>query len=455
MIQPALTEAWNPLVPLDDPYPVFRRLRDEAPVYHDDRHDLWALSRFDDVQAASKDWETFSTSLGGSGNDLDDTYQLFLPAGDLAGVDPPIHTRLRGALRLAFSPSALRVRFEPIVRRKVIELIDGFVDTGSADFAKDLARPLPGTTMFSWFGFPEADHPQLLGWFAEMLERDAGERALPERAIAGRDRMRAYIQATAADRRASPREDLISFLVAANEAGDLSADEVLGSAMLLFVAGITTTSGLISNSLFHLERYPAARAAMREDPAVLPVAIEELLRFDAPIQALARTTTRDVELHDAVIPEGARVALIWASANRDERRWEDPDRLDIGRAPQRHVSFGDGIHHCLGAPLARLEAQNPLRGALPADPGVRDLRADRPHQDADGPCARVAPGHVLTNHSGPASRGACSSGSAGPRRPPSRNGPRPHGRSGAAIGRRRSRLPSDDARSPRPRRSSG
>ena len=348
---------WNPLVALDDPYPVYRRLRDEDPVHHDDEHDLWALSRFDDVQAAAKDWETFSTSQGGRGNDLDDTYQLFLPAGDLAGVDPPIHTRLRGALRLAFSPSALRVRFEPIVRRKVIELIEAFEGAGHADFARDLARPLPGTTMFSWFGFPEADHPQLLAWFGELLERDPGETALPARAVAGRDRMREYMVAAAAERRAAPREDLMSFLVAAQERGELSADELLGASMLLFVAGITTTSGLISNSLLHLDRFPDQRDRLRDDPAVIPAAIEELLRFDAPIQVLGRTATRPVELHGRTIPGGARVGLIWASANRDERRWDDPDVLDIGREPQRHVSFGDGIHHCLGAPLARLEAR--------------------------------------------------------------------------------------------------
>ena len=350
-------EVWSPLVAVDDPYPAYRRLRDTAPIYHDEQNDLWALSRFDDVQAAAKDWETFSTSEGGRGNDLDDTWQLFLPAGDMAGVDPPIHTRLRGALRLAFSPSSLRTRFEPIVRRKVVELIDAFADTGRADFARDLARPLPGTTMFSWFGFPEADHPQLLTWFGELLERDAGERALPERALAGRDRMREYMKAHAAQRRAAPREDLMSFLVAAEAAGTISADELLGASMLLFVAGITTTSGLISNSLLHLDRFPDQRDRIRDDPAVIPAAIEELLRFDAPIQTLGRTATRDVEAHDRVIPSGARVALIWASANRDERRWVDPDRLDIDREPQRHVSFGDGIHHCLGAPLARLEAR--------------------------------------------------------------------------------------------------
>jgi cytochrome P450 len=349
--------AWTPLVQLDDPYPVYRRLRDEAPLYHAADPDIWALTRFEDVQAASQDWETFSTSAGGMGNDIDDTYQLFLPAGDMAGVDPPVHTRLRGALRLAFSPSALRSRFEPIVRRKVNELIDAFADTGRADLARDLARPVPGTTMFSWFGFPESDHPQLLTWFAAMLERDTGVRALPARALAGRDSLREYIQATAADRRAVRRDDLMGFLVDAQAAGQISEDELLGGSMLLFVAGITTTSGLISNSLFHLAAYPDQRTMLRRDPAVIPAAIEELVRFDAPIQALARTATRDVPIHDGVIPAGARVALIWASANRDERRWTDPDRLDITRPAQRHVSFGEGIHHCLGAPLARLEAK--------------------------------------------------------------------------------------------------
>jgi cytochrome P450 len=348
---------WNPLVPLDDPYPVYRRLRDEAPVYHVANPDLWALTRFEDVQAASQDWETFSSSAGGTGNDIDDTYQLFLPAGDMAGVDPPLHTRLRGALRLAFSPSALRSRFEPIVRRKVNELIDTFADAGRADFARDLSRPVPGTTMFAWFGFPESDHPQLLGWFQDMLERDSGVRALPARALAGRDSLREYIRAAADERRASRREDLLGFLVDAQAAGQISEDELLGGSMLLFVAGITTTSGLISNSLFHLAGFPDQRELIRRDPAILPAAIEELVRFDAPLQALARTTTRDVPIHDDVIPAGARVALVWASANRDERRWSEPDRLDITRPAQRHVSFGEGIHHCLGAPLARLEAR--------------------------------------------------------------------------------------------------
>jgi cytochrome P450 len=348
---------WNALIQLDDPYPVYRRLRDEAPLYHDEDADIWAFSRFDDVQAVANDWDTYSSSVGGRGNDVDDTYQLFLPAGDLAATDPPLHDRLRAALRLAFSPSALKRRFEPIVRAKVNDLVDSFVEADGADLARDFARPLPGSTMFTWFGFPEADHPQLLAWFGEMLERDRGHRELPARALAARDRVRAYIEALAAERRRARRDDLLSFLVDAEAAGQLSADELLGSSMLLFIAGITTTSGLISNSLLHLAEFPDQRALIASDPSRIPAAVEELLRFDPPIQTLARTATRDVEVHGRVIPAGARVAQLWGSANRDERRWPDPDRVDITRPPLRHLAFGDGIHHCLGAPLARLEAK--------------------------------------------------------------------------------------------------
>ena len=354
---PASPFMWDPLAPLDDPYPVYRRLRDEAPLYHHEQRDVWALSRFDDTLAAVKDWETFSSSAGGTGNDVDDTYQLFEPAGDLPATDPPVHTRLRAALRLAFSPSALRARFEPAVRDRVHRLIDGFAAAGSADFARDLARPLPALTMFTWFGFPEADHPHLLAWFESMLERVPGERALPAIALDGRDRMRAYVLAAADERRVRPREDLMSFLVQANEAGQITNDELIGGSLLFFMAGITTTSGLISNSLLHLDRFPEQRELIRRDPAIIPAAIEELLRFDAPIQALARNVTRDVESHAMVIPSGARVCLLFGSANRDERKWRDPDTLDVTRQPQRHLAFGDGIHHCLGAPLARLEAK--------------------------------------------------------------------------------------------------
>ena len=360
--------AWDPLIQLDDPYPVYRQLRDEAPAHYHARRDLWTLSRWDDVAAAAKDWETFSSSVGGRGNDVDDTYQLFLPAGDLPAADPPLHTRLRGALRLAFSPSALKVRFEPAVREQVRGLVDRFVKAGGGDFAWDLARPLPATTMFAWFGFPEDDHEQLLAWFGDLVERTQGESALPTVALAARDRLQAYVRDIAAERRTVPSDDLMTHLVRAEGTGELTSDELLGSSLLMFVAGITTTSGLLSNSLYHLASRDAVRDTMGVDPTTIPVAVEELLRFDGPIQALARTTIRPVELHGTTIPEGARVVLLWGSADRDERHWPDPDTIDISRPQIRHVAFGDGIHHCLGAPLARLEARIVFEELLPRIP---------------------------------------------------------------------------------------
>jgi cytochrome P450 len=375
--EPALV--WDPLVQLDDPYPVYRRLRDEAPLYHNPEREMWALSRFDDIHAVARDWETFSSAAGGTGNDADDTYQLFLPAGDVAAADPPLHTRLRGAMRLAFSPSQIRKRFEGPARERANQLIDTFVDARSADFAWEFARPLPAHVMFTWLGFPDDDHPQLLEWFGGMLDRTPGQRELPASTIGARDHMLAYVAEAAAERRVSQRDDLLGFLVAAEKVGQLTADEVLGGCMLLFIAGITTTSGLIANSLMHLATFPDQRALLASDPRRFTEAVEELLRYDAPIQTLVRTTTRDVTMLDDTIPEGEFVSLLWASANRDERRWPNADTLDISRAPVRHVAFGEGIHHCLGAPLARLEGRIALE----------ELLKRIPEYEVSGPVVRV------------------------------------------------------------------
>jgi cytochrome P450 len=275
----------------------------------------------------------------------------------LAGVDPPTHERIRAVLHPAFKPSLVKERFEPVVRAAAIRLIDRFADRGSADFARELARPLPAEMVCSWLGFPNEDHPYLTDLFGRMLTRVPGQRELPADVLAARDAMHAYIRIAAAERRSSPRDDLLSMMVEAQRERRLSDDELLGICVLLFMAGITTTQGLISNSLFHLERFPDQRDLFRREPERMTFAIEELLRFEAPLQTLARTATRDVEAFDMVIPKGARVGLVWASANRDERRWDEPDRIDITREPARHVAFGEGIHHCIGAPLARLEAK--------------------------------------------------------------------------------------------------
>jgi cytochrome P450 len=348
--------SYEPLELSDDPYPLYSRLRDEAPVYagRSEAGRFWALSRFDDVQAAARNWGAFSSA---EGNDLDDTGLLFAPAGELSSADPPVHTRLRDAVRKEFSPKPLCERLEPLVEDKVGQLIADLLERETADFARELAYPLPAAMVCGWLGFPASDHDLLTSWHSALLERKPGQVELPPSALGARDEMRAYIAEAMIDRREHGRDDLLSVLVNAQAAGTLSQDEVLGAALLLFDAGISTTSALISSSLLHLQRFEGQRELLRRSPGIMPAAVEELLRFDAPFQWFTRVTTHEVEIHDLALPAGGRVVLIWASANRDDRRWDAPDELVLTRDPQRHVSFGEGIHHCLGAPLARLEAR--------------------------------------------------------------------------------------------------
>jgi cytochrome P450 len=337
-------------------------LRDEAPVYRGYDGKFWALSRYEDVQAAARDWGTFSSAQG---NDLDDTALLFAPSGELTHADPPLHTRLRDAIKREFGMTAVRASLEPVVRGKVRQLIGTVQRQDSFDFASQLALPLPAAMVSGWLGFPESDHDLLIGWFQAMLERVPGQVELPSGALTARDEMRAYIEQAMVERRADEQDDLLTVFVRAEAARALSTDEVIGSALLLFFAGITTTSSLLSNSLVNLQRFESQRQLIRRSPHTIPAAVEELLRFDAPLQWLTRVATRDVELHDVLIPAGGRVVLLWASANRDERRWEVADELVLTREPQRHISFGEGIHHCLGAPLARLEARILLEELMP------------------------------------------------------------------------------------------
>lgn len=353
-IEYQLPVEYDPFRPCEDPYGVYRRLRDEEPVYRNEERNFWALTRFDDVQMAARRWETFSSAAG---NDLDDTAKLFEPAGELTHADPPLHTRLRDGVRREFSPKAVRKRLEPAVQAKVAALLERLVGRSEVDLAQEFARPLPAGMVCQWLGFPERDHPKLLEWFEAMMTRVPERAKLPSIAFEGRDAMRTYIEHAIASRRKREGDDLLSALVRAQRNDELTADEVIGVSMLLFVAGIVTTTGLIANSLLALSRFPDQRELLVHQPERIPTAIEEFLRYEAPIQWLARTSTSSLSIHGREIPVGERVILIWASANRDERRWSHPDRLDVLREPKRHVSFGEGIHHCLGAPLARLEGR--------------------------------------------------------------------------------------------------
>ena len=357
--------AYDPLRLDVDPYPTYCWLRAEAPLYKGYTSSVgrfWALSRFDDVQAAARDWETFSSAHG---NDLDDTGDLFGPAPAMDLCDPPIHARQRQVLRSEFGLRAVREKLESNARRKIRALIDRLAECDEVDLADDLGYTLPASVIFEWLGFPATDHAEIRRWHRGMLERVLGVMELPADAVALRDQLWAYLEQELATRRAVPGDDLMTVLANAVADGRLSKEEALANALFLLDAGIVSSSALIANTFLHLHRDTRQMTMLREQPQAIPAAIEELLRFDAPFQWFTRVTTRDVVIHETLVPAGERIVLIWASANRDERRWENADRLVLDRAPQRHLSFSEGIHHCLGAPIARMEMRLLLEELLP------------------------------------------------------------------------------------------
>ena len=341
---------YDPFLFYEDPYPVYRRLRDEAPVYLNRERSIWVLSRFDDVQRAGRGWRTFSSA---EGVDIDDSR---LGPGSFLDADPPRHNELRKILRADFAPASLG-RLEPLIAAKVDTLVGSLVERGRVDLVDELARRLPVSVVCDLLGAPAEDHPQLERWYADMLYREPGRSEVPETAERATREMRGYIVAAVTERLRSPRADLFTTIAGAHGEGRLSMDEVDGMCRLLLLAGVHTTSSLIANALMLLEERPGDRRALGADPARIPDAIEELLRYLAPVQSGARVTTDGVEIHGVSVPRGERVLLLWASADRDERRFPDPDVLDLGRGPLRNVAFGEGIHFCLGAPLARLEAR--------------------------------------------------------------------------------------------------
>ncbi len=350
---------YDPFEPYDDPYPIYGRLRREAPVYFNPDIKLWVLSRFEDIQAAARDNDTFSSAYGVA---LDDESELYSP-GAFLDYDPPDHDRLRAAMGKHFTPKTIH-QLEGTVRAKARSLLAPFLEQGEIDIAEHLARPLPASIVCSLLGFPESDHAQLLDWFGRMIDKPPGQSDLPEWVWQANREMREYVNAAADERAAYPREDLLSVLIEAEAAGNLTRDELVGMSIFVFYAGIMTTAGLIANSFNNLTTYRDQRRILIEDPSLMPVAVEELLRYDAPVQSVSRVTTSEVTLHDVAIPKGDRVLILFGSANRDEDRWDAPDALDVLRERRRHLAFGEGIHHCLGAPLARLEGRVILEEVL-------------------------------------------------------------------------------------------
>ncbi|HEX7290424.1 MAG TPA: cytochrome P450 [Conexibacter sp.] len=372
------TFEFDPYAPsvIADPFPAYRVLREEHPVYRSERRDFWALSRAADVYEAMRDWPTFSSSKG---MDLDETGSMFGP-GNFLNMDPPAHDQLRKVVRGSFSARRIGA-LEPMVRARVAELFDGFAGRETVDLAAELAAPLPLWMISELLGVPHADREQMGARIHAVLHREAGDPEIPPSAHRAHAELRPYFAALAAERRRDPREDALTEMVTARlDDAPLSDEVILALCLTLFAAGSETVSNFVSNSLLVLAEHPDERAALFAEPAGIPTAIEELLRYESPVQNLVRTTMEPVVLHGVELPADSRMLLLLGSANRDERRVEGPDRLDLTREPRRHLAFGEGVHFCLGAPLARLQSRVVLE----------EIARRAPRYAVAGPVARVA-----------------------------------------------------------------
>jgi cytochrome P450 len=366
--------AFDPLVQ-EEPYAAYRELRATAPVYRNEARGFWALSRFEDVQRAAREWTGFSSA---DGVNLDDTLSLTGP-GNFIAADPPDHDRLRRVVRGRFTPSAVAA-MESEIRHDVRRALRAVAREGGFDAAEALAWAIPVRTIARLLALPIRDEPLLRGWLRAVIHREADSDRLPLSARAAARELRGYLGAHVAARRDQPGDDLLSDIVAGRDRGELEEAELPGLCILLFVAGTETVADFIGNALVALAEHPEQRALLAARPQIAPATVEELLRFESPVQYQVRTATADAELHGVTIAAGDRVALLWGAANRDERRWDRPDELDLTRDATRNLAFGEGIHHCLGAPLARLQGRIVLEEVLKAIP----------HYRLDGPVERIA-----------------------------------------------------------------
>jgi len=339
----------------EDPYPTYQWLRDNAPVYRNDDVGFWALSRYADVLAAFKEPLLFSNAQGVS---LERS-----SSGDAAAVasflamDPPRHDQMRALVSRGFTPRRVN-DLEPRVRQLATQYIDRFIDAGRCDFIQDFAGKLPMDVVSELLGVPPADRDSLRHWADAVLHREENSAEIPATAIEASMRLILYFVDLVKERKERRGADLASALLDAEIDGSRLEDrEVVSFLFLMIIAGNETTTKLLGNALYWAWRNPAEKEKVRRDPSLIPNWIEETLRYDASTQMLARTVSRDVELHGETLREGDKLLLLIGSANRDERIFENADVFDVGRDTSLHLAFGKGTHFCLGASLARLEAR--------------------------------------------------------------------------------------------------
>lgn len=350
-----------------DPYPVYRRLLAEDPV-HQTPFGMVVLTRYRDCAAILRDPRSSSDASNSN------MYQAFMAGRDpeevfgaMAGMrpflfmDPPDHTRLRSLVQKAFTPKTVE-NLRPRIKELVDDLMAPALERGSMEVVEDLAYPLPVRVITEMLGVPLEDHETFKGWSKELAGALDPDFATPDDVLERRESAAsafvAYFQALIAERRKAPRDDLLSALIAAEDEGSkLSEKELLSTLILLLVAGHETTVNLIANGALALARHPDQLRRLRDDPTLVRTAVEEVLRYDPPVQFTARVAMDDIDIDGSTIGKGDQAIVLVAAANRDPAQFPDPDTFDVGRQENRHLSFGLGAHFCLGAPLARVEGQ--------------------------------------------------------------------------------------------------
>lgn len=349
---------------LDDPHAIYRRLRRESPVHFIEKYDSWALARFEDIWNASMDNEHLTAIYGTSSPYLLTRVIPALP--NLNHMDPPEQTKLRSAMMHYFMPRRVNA-LEGKIRGWVTDCIDGFVDAGRGDAVADLAQVVAVRVTCEAAGFPEADSERMLDLVARFTAREEGVEGMTEDGVAAFTDMNIYLQGLAAERRTykGEPESPIDVLVRAESGGKPLSDELVGNHLiLLLVGGTDTFPKVMATSLIRLEEHPDQRTELAENPALVPGALRECLRYDMPTQFLMRTVQKPFELRGQSLETGHTVMFLYPSGNRDENEFDDPDRFDIHRESPRILTFGHGVHRCLGAHFAEMEGKVMLEEVL-------------------------------------------------------------------------------------------
>jgi cytochrome P450 len=349
-----------------NPYLIYHQLRADDPVRWDEAADAWVLTRFSDVVATLRDPRVTATRfmLDTSWLPAELSEVLSAPIHALTRqmlfLDPPDHTRLRGLVAKAFTPRVINA-MRPHIQQIVDELLDRVQANGRLELVQDFSYPLPAIVIAEMLGVPTEDREQFTKWtgnFGSLLGGTELSLEVVIESLYGVAEFMNYFRTIIAQRRTAPKDDLMQAMISAEEQGDkLSEEELLGNCVLLLAAGHGTTTHLIGNGMLALMRNPDQLQALKENPALVTTAVPELLRYDSPVQMTSRLVKEDMQVGDKQIKAGQTIFMSLGAANRDPAQFANPDRLDLSRQENRHVAFGQGIHYCLGAPLARVEAE--------------------------------------------------------------------------------------------------